>query len=692
MFKKSLRTRLMGMFLAMILIPMIIVTFFVYNSMSSMIGFSNKASKDSLQAINSEVGVNISDVLTSSLKKDLSAVNDRIDNLIKEGTSLATQVASNPAIITLPSEEAESNLTSLKTGYPSLSYVYIGKKDGIFLISPRPEGLPADYDPTGTDWYKGAETNTKGTIDVTDAYLSSDGADLMITIATPLEIEGVFEGVIGVDAILSSFSDRVAAVEVGDQGFIIVTDKQGMILAHKDKSLVGTSTKDLPIFTSENTIDESEYVSLQQINEQTGWTSYVVQPKSEFNAALAKMDNLFTKGQEQLAKQQGSKMNNAIITLLVLTLIISILGVILGYFISRRITKPITEMVNVTKKISEGNLQEKIHVTSDDEVGILGDSINVMVDHLRSIVVGLTKITQQVNKTSNQMDSQVIRTNEFAATISASMNDVADGSSSQTNNMVNISTTLEEISKTINYFTEGMNSVAIGMTEAEQSSNKGLKALRTVNESIEKMEGQSEQSSVIISALASQLEEISSITKLIEGIAEQTNLLALNASIEAARAGEQGKGFAVVAQEVRSLAEQSKESVATISRLVAEIQVKSREAVVNIEGGRELVTTGHKVIGESQEHFTSIIERISSLNEGVQKMADQSKDLNDSGQRMSMSVNEVVAISEETSASADQVASSLDEQMEANKELVHVSNELKDLTIRLEAEIQKFDV
>lgn len=692
MFKKSLRSRLMGMFLAMILIPMIIVTFFVYNFMSSMIDFSNKASKDSLQEINSEVGVNISDVLTSSLKKDLSAVNDRIDNLIKEGTSLATQVAANPAIITLPSEEAESNLTSLKTGYPSLSYVYIGKKDGIFLISPRPEGLPADYDPTGTDWYKGAETNTKGTIDVTDAYLSSDGADLMITIATPLEIEGVFEGVIGVDAILSSFSDRVAAVEVGEQGFIIVTDKQGMILAHKDKSLVGTSTKDLPIFTSENTIDESEYVSLQQINEQTGWTSYVVQPKSEFNAALAKMDNLFTKGQEQLAKQQGSKMNNAIITLLVLTLIISILGVILGYFISRRITKPITEMVNVTKKISEGNLQEKIHVTSDDEVGILGDSINVMVDHLRSIVVGLTKITQQVNKTSNQMDSQVIRTNEFAATISASMNDVADGSSSQTNNMVNISTTLEEISKTINYFTEGMNSVATGMTEAEQSSNKGLKALRTVNESIEKMEGQSEQSSVIISALASQLEEISSITKLIEGIAEQTNLLALNASIEAARAGEQGKGFAVVAQEVRSLAEQSKESVATISRLVAEIQVKSREAVVNIEGGRELVTTGHKVIGESQEHFTSIIERISSLNEGVQKMAAQSKDLNDNGQRMSMSVNEVVAISEETSASADQVASSLDEQMEANKELVQVSNELKDLTIRLEEEIQKFDV
>ncbi|MDX1701299.1 MAG: methyl-accepting chemotaxis protein, partial [Melioribacteraceae bacterium] len=247
-------------------------------------------------------------------------------------------------------------------------------------------------------------------------------------------------------------------------------------------------------------------------------------------------------------------------------------------------------------------------------------------------------------------------------------------------------------SKTINYFTEGMNSVATGMTEAEQSSNKGLEALRTVNESIEKMEGQSKQSSVIISALASQLEEISSITKLIEGIAEQTNLLALNASIEAARAGEQGKGFAVVAQEVRSLAEQSKESVATISRLVAEIQVKSREAVVNIEGGHELVTTGHKVIGESQEHFTSIIERISSLNEGVQKMADQSKDLNDSGQRMSMSVNEVVAISEETSASADQVASSLDEQMEANKELVQVSNELKDLTIKLEEEINKFNV
>ncbi|MFX3673520.1 MAG: methyl-accepting chemotaxis protein [Paenisporosarcina sp.] len=314
------------------------------------------------------------------------------------------------------------------------------------------------------------------------------------------------------------------------------------------------------------------------------------------------------------------------------------------------------------------------------------------MNHLRSIVRGLATITQQVNKTSNQMDSQVIRTNEFAETISASMNDVAEGSSSQTNNMVNISTTLEEISRTITYFTEGMNKVASGMTEAEQTSNKGLEALHTVNESIGQMEGQSEQSSVIILALASQLEEISSITKLIEGIAEQTNLLALNASIEAARAGEQGKGFAVVAQEVRSLAEQSKESVATISRLVAEIQVKSREAVVNIEGSRQLVSDGHKVIGESQEYFTSIIERIASLNQGVQKMAEQSKELNESGHRMSTSVNEVVAISEETSASADQVAGSLDAQIEANKELVQVSNELKDLTVQLEEEVQKFEV
>ena len=692
MFQKSLRNRLMGMFLAMILIPMLIVTIFVYNSMSGMIDFSNNASKESLQAINNEVGVNISDVQTNSLEKDLTAVDDRIDNLIQEGTSLATQVAANPDIIELPSDEAEALLTGLKTGYPSLSYVYIGKKDGVFLISPRPEGLPADYDPTGTEWYLGAETNSAGEIDVTDAYLSSDGADLMITVATPLEIEGEFEGVIGVDAILSSFSARVAAVQVGEEGFVVVADKQGMILAHKDTSLVGTSINDLPIFNSELTINEEEYVSLQKVNEQTGWTSYVVQPRSEFNAVLAKMDNLFTDGQEKLAVQQESKMNNAILTLLILTLIISILGVVLGYFIAGRITKPITEMVYITKKISEGNLQEKIQVKSKDEVGTLGNSINVMVDHLRTIVGGLATITQQVNKTSNQMDSQVTRTNEFASTISASMNDVAEGSSSQTHNMVTISTTLEEISRTINYFTEGMNTVASGMTDAEQTSNKGLEALHTVNDGIGQMEIQSEQSSVIILALASQLEEISSITKLIEGIAEQTNLLALNASIEEARAGEKGKGFAVVAQEVRSLAEQSKESVATISRLVAEIQVKSREAVVNIEGSRELVTTGHKVIGESQDYFTSIIERIASLNQEVQRMAEQSKELNDSGHRMSMSVNEVVAISEETSASADQVASSLDEQMDANKELVQVSNELKDLTVQLEEEVKKFDV
>ncbi|MET3320496.1 UNVERIFIED_ORG: methyl-accepting chemotaxis protein [Peribacillus simplex] len=101
--------------------------------------------------------------------------------------------------------------------------------------------------------------------------------------------------------------------------------------------------------------------------------------------------------------------------------------------------------------------------------------------------------------------------------------------------------------------------------------------------------------------------KIKEISTLITDISGQTNLLALNAAIEAARAGEHGKGFSVVAEEVRKLADQTKQSANNIHKLVSIIQIESNETVNNIQIVRENVDSGKKHSEETVTNFEEIL-------------------------------------------------------------------------------------
>lgn len=694
MFKfKSMKTRLTVAFMLLTFVPMLILTGYVYYELKSNGNETQNSEKEALNKVSSEVTVGVEGLQYSNIDTNIQIVDERIDSLINESKNLSQQIKSSQGLLDLPSSETEKIIGELKTGFPSASYAYIGTAEGTFLIAPRPEGLPADYDPTGTDWYKGTEKLKDGKVNITDAYLSSDGKDLMITVATPLYNGDNLLGVIAVDSILSTFSERVSTVTVGETGYIIVTDKNGMIIAHKDTKLVGKNIKDLnlkQVKELHHTLNGEKVISLSSKNDVTGWTTYAIQPEKEYNTIMTGMHKTIKDTENTLAGELKGSIAGSILTLIISTLVLVALSGVAGYFVAVSIVKPITRMVEVTNNIANGDLSSKIEIKSTDEIDILAKAINAMVENLRKVITDLTDITRKVKTTSDLMDNQVKQSNDVAQAISSSMSEVASGSESLTTNMIDVSNVIDNINVTTSQYVTGMQTVTSSMTKASDVSKQGLVALNKVAETMTTIEGHSEKSSLTIQELDVQLKEISNITKMINEIAEQTNLLSLNARIEAARAGEQGKGFAVVANEVRKLAEQSQKAVGTISVLVEDIQSKSQDAVKSMSSGVTLSKEGTVIVSEATDYFNDILSNINALTKEVDTMATKSTELKRGTVQISGAVQEVVAISEQTTASSEEVASSMEIQSQSNQSLSDVSKELKELSETLDVEVSKF--
>ena len=132
---------------------------------------------------------------------------------------------------------------------------------------------------------------------------------------------------------------------------------------------------------------------------------------------------------------------------------------------------------------------------------------------------------------------------------------------------------------------------------------------------------------IVTKELAHASQKIYDILGIVQSIADQTNLLALNASIEAARAGEYGKGFAVVAQEVRKLAEQSKQSVAHIANLVNTSSRLSSQVNLSLEEVKSIMEKSQSVSRNAQSEFEHILTEVVRNEETIQLVAQEIQQL-----------------------------------------------------------------
>ena len=272
-------------------------------------------------------------------------------------------------------------------------------------------------------------------------------------------------------------------------------------------------------------------------------------------------------------------------------------GGILFYFLARSITTRLKIAVDIAEQVASGDLTVEVpSMNGRDEVDFLLHALQRMVSNLRDQ-------THQIMEGVNALASS-------SSEISVTVTQLASGASETGIAVDETATTMEELKQTAQSSSVKAREVADAAQQTADVSQKGKKATDDTIERIGDIQERMASISESIMRLSEQSQTIGELIGAVNDLADQSNLLAVNAAIEASKAGEQGKGFSVVAQEIRSLAEQSKEATIQVQRLLTDIQGATGTAVMAAEQGGKAVEAGVKQSAQAEESILSLANSI----------------------------------------------------------------------------------
>lgn len=300
------------------------------------------------------------------------------------------------------------------------------------------------------------------------------------------------------------------------------------------------------------------------------------------------------------------------------------------------------------------------------------------------IILDNVKESVEVLKSfSSSLKENVNISGEISLDVKTSFDEIAVAIEEQTTGVSEISTSIQssgEGIKSVIKASEIMNNVSLETINVIKTGTNVITELKGNMGSISK---NIRETSLLTEELDKQTKSIGSILSAINDITEQTNLLALNASIEAARAGEHGRGFTVVAEEVRKLAEDSRQFTEKIEYILGDIQSKTEALLRQVATAQTAVGSG----SSSTEKMYSIINNIYEKAEKVSSEAEQVNHMTESVERFSRQVAEraaaVAAVTEENSALVEENVHRVEEQNSLVQDIVRSFKDLEDITEKL---------
>lgn len=316
----------------------------------------------------------------------------------------------------------------------------------------------------------------------------------------------------------------------------------------------------------------------------------------------------------------------------------------ISLLIQRSIVAPVNQVVQALRDMAEGDgdLTQRIHVNSKDEVGELAHWFNIFAARIQNVVGHFKTTAEQLTVSASTLSDTISRTSAGALRQQSELEHVAKAMSEMAN-------TVEEVARNVG-------TAANDAQKADQESSNGAQVVNQTMTSINALASDIDMASEVISNLQLESDNIGSVLDVIRGIAEQTNLLALNAAIEAARAGEQGRGFAVVADEVRTLASRTQSSTEEIQNMIHKLQSGANEAVKVMVKGRDQAASSVKHASQAGESLQAITKAVSVIKDMSNQIASASEEQSAVSVEIERNINNISDVANETARGSKEIS------------------------------------
>ncbi len=349
------------------------------------------------------------------------------------------------------------------------------------------------------------------------------------------------------------------------------------------------------------------------------------------------------------------------------------------------ISTPINNINEVIGNMSEGDLSIRYSREEKGEMNVLTGNLNTALDSLNSILTRVSLRTNTVREFSEEILITNMEMKSTAAEIATAMAQISNGSGEQVRKIDESSKLVEKVLKSSAAMDKQMNAINQAAEKGKEHSDTGLTLIEKVGNSMTEIKQVAAETGASINILDDRSKEIGRVMNIITDIASQTNLLALNAAIEAAQAGDAGRGFAVVAEEIRKLAEDSRNSAKDIEKLISDVQNDTQTAVEKIQHMNSTIESGNSASINASKSFQEITKSSSNTLDLSEDILKSTKVQMESIKEVVSIMEGVVVIAEQTAAGAEEVATSTSElsagmvnYAEKSEQVTNIVDELKE--------------